>query len=285
MPNFSFTETNKKRRKKYMAMNVEILIKGLAACYREGNFWKVVFICDGIHPVNFLVHGEIHEQSPLQREFSDRNISFTGVSDSPLSTGPAFNSIFNMAAEDYAHGHDKLKLARNGSTKVISMLIPSAILDTYCLTRRKYFVQEDRRGAPVRIIDRVAAVISAKFDVTAMPGLTMIIKEKGVDDIPVHFPFVDGTKLTLTFDNDCGEFCHENDFYLYYDLVKDKTKKKLMAGQVLNSHMIRFSSTAKIGNLVTDTTIPICDDGSDPSPDLGNCDPVVIEPPPTPLKP
>lgn len=268
-----------------MPMNVEILIKGLAACYREGNFWKVVFICDGIHPVNFLVNGVSHAQSPIQRDFNDRNISFMGVPDSPLSTGPAFNSIFNMAANTYAHGRGKLKLARNGNTKVISMLIPSASLDTYCLTQRKYFVQEDRRGAPVQIIDRVAGVISAKFEVTATSGLTMIIKEKGVNDIPILFPFVDGTPLTLTFDNDCGEFCHENDFYLYYDLVKDKSKKKLMAGQVLNSHMIRFSSTAKIGNLVTDTTIPIFDDGSDPSPDLGNCDPVVIEPPPTPLRP
>lgn len=160
------------------------------------------------------------------------------------------------------------------------MLVPSASLGTKCLTQRKYFVQEDRRGAPVRIIDRVASIISAKFEVTAATGLTMIIEEQGLPDIPVLFPFQDGTTLTLTFDNDCGQLCRENDFYLYYDLVKDKAGKKFVAGQILNSDIICFTDPKQIENLVTDPTIPTCD--ADRSADLGNCDPVAIQPPPAP---
>jgi len=256
-----------------MPMNVEILIQGLAVCFQEGNAWRVVFICDGIHPVNFLHNGTPHAQSPLQRRFTDRDISFTGVANSPASTGAAFNRIFNMAA-DYAHGPRKLmKFEGNRRRKFISMLIPSASLDTHCLTQRKYFVQEARRGAPVRIIDRVAGVISAKFVVTDPAGLTMIIREQGLPDISVPFPFQDGTPLTLTFDNDCGVFCHENDFYQYYDRVKDKAGKEFVAGQILNSD-------------VPAETIPICPNGdADPSADLGNCDPVAIHPPPDPFDP
>ena len=263
-----------------MPMTVEILIKGLAVCFREGNFWRVVFICDGLHPVNFLHNEAPHAQSPLQRNFTDRDISFEGASVSSPSPGPAFNNIFNMAA-DYAHKPGNLKLLRTGMTKFISMLIPSASLDTKCLTKRKYFVQEDRYGAPVLIIDRVARIISAKFEVPGPAGLTMIIKEAGVPDIRVPFPFQNGTTLTLTFDNDCGILCHENDFYLYYDLVKDKGWKKYVAGEIINSDLLHFTDTAKIENLVTDTTIPICNLAR--SADLGNCDPVMIEPPPDPF--
>lgn len=262
-----------------MPMTVEILIEGLAVCFTEGNFWRVVFICDGLHPVKFMHNGAPHALSPLQHNFTDRNISFEGVPLSAPSPGAAFNSIFNMAA-NYAHGTGKLKLLRTGRTRFISMLIPSASLDTHCLTKRKYFVQEDRQGAPVLIIDRVARVICVKFAVPGPSELTMIIKEEKLPDIRVPFPFQDGTTLTLTFNNDCGILCHENDFYLYYDLVKDKEWKKYTAGEIINSDLIHFTNPAKIENLVTDETIPACPERSA---DLGNCDPVVIEPPPEPF--
>lgn len=256
-------------------MKIEISIRGLSLCYRNEGFWNVVFVCDDVHPLNFKSNIAPVPPIPLElhKAGSDRDIFF-GIGSSPVTSleeGNAFKSIFNLAAE-YAHGPGQLQVVRaQPSRDVVWMRIPSAALSAVESSENLYFVQEFKLGAPVLIIDRVARRICAAFELTDTDGLVMSITDKG-KSFDHRFPFDDSQTLTLEFNNDCGEKCWENDFYHLYDWVRAKDGKQFVAGQIKNKEMLELRNPQKLENFVEKRLLV--------SPEFGNCDPTVIEPPP-----
>lgn len=273
-------------------MTVNILIGGLAVCYNKDNFWNVVFICDKDHPVNFKQDGTGDDPERLHQDKMDADISFDlgGSSISAPQKGGNFGSIFNMAA-DYAHKKNNLRLSQiSRKTNALAMRVPSAELGTHLLTDRDYWVQDIGEGTtvgnPVELIGRVAHILVAKLEIDRK--MTMSVKYKANEGaaaplaapIPPPFEktfeFVDNKEITLVFDNDC-QGCIRNDFVDLYDWVKhvDKGKeKKFVAGKVkdelLNGqrrvHPNKSEETSSAKKILSALH--------------GNCDPVVIEPPP-----
>lgn len=257
-------------------MRIKILIKGLALCYADQDYWNVFFVCDEVHPLNFkhFDAGDPPIPKTLHKAGMNRNIIFN-IGNScilPPEKGRAYGSIFNLAA-DYAHGAEKLGGKRSGKTDVVSMKIPSATLDADTLTEKRYFVQEAKLGYPVQIIDRIASCIKAEFDVTDTNGFTMSIRDDE-ENLETRFSN-NGETLTLEFNNDCGANCkEENDFILFYDWLESKDGKKYVAGQIKNSELIVFSDPQKIENFLENPALW--------SIEHGNCDPATIDPPPNP---
>jgi hypothetical protein len=241
-----------------MPMTVNFIIRGSAICYLD-NAWRVIFITDETHPVNFAHNSTSAPKiDTLRVPKTDRDI-FIFV-DKPVNPtpgkGPNFDDILNMAAE-YMHGHPKVKVKKTPSPgrEIITMTLPVGILDRKDLTPRNYYI-EQVTPIPTGKIDlgrKVASSIKINMKLNRGSGMSMVIQERGEPTTLLTFPYRDGFTLNLNFDNDCGQDCKtENDFGMYYDWVKD-------IGEIR-----RFSA----GKL--DVAVSL----------QGNCDPVSIDPPP-----
>jgi hypothetical protein len=134
------------------------------------------------------------------------------------------------------------------------MMIPAGILDREKLTDMNYYVEEVVADAVRRPLRRkVAASVRITMKLNSGGASMVVMDGEGTTAFP--FPFADRTTLNLTFDNDCGEECKTlNDFSLYYDWLKDTDypNRRFTAGK----------DTQLKGR-------------------QGNCDPVVVEPPPS----
>lgn len=253
-----------------MPTKVNIKIKGLAACFLRDDDWNIVFIGDDVHPVDFTYPdgkgGRI--TTSLRKKGSDLTAAFE--TDTFISLrdrkGPDFNSIFNMAG-GYAHGPDTLNVERRKkATDLVWLKVPEAVLDTHSLTAREYFVQELKYpGAPVQIIPRIANVLSLTASVEGLRRLKVDDPMNTSYDPPLPLP--SSAAIDLEFNNDCGANCTHNDFVDLYEFVKEKIgDRQFVAGQL---KVRKYLDWKKV------------DEGqTTPSPDYGNCDPVVIEPPP-----
>lgn len=252
-----------------MTMRIQIEIQGLAACYRQGSFWQIVFICDDWHPVNFShTHNKttVTSNKKLRRKGRDRTAVFDfNNAAAPLSPfGFGFERILNMAGQ-HLHGVDavkkaKVKRKRSGSSELIFMLIPDTALSTLKETDRPYYVEEENDHSTFKEIGKIASIVGAEITLENGTGGVMMFHD-GDDEI--EFPYRDGDEYVLTFDNDCGMNCSpgKNDFTMFYDWLKDRgnENKRFIAGKT-------DGGQSTLDGLM--------------SGQQGNCDPVVVDPPP-----
>lgn len=254
-----------------MPIKVNVKIKGLVVCFLRNDEWNIVFLGDDVHPIDFKYpdgNGSTITKSLLKKG-SDLNAVFeAGGFDS--STGPKgadFGAIFNMAGS-YAHGPNTLIVKRRKkTTDVLWLKVPGASLNMHTLTDREYYVQElHYPGSPVEIIPAIARVLSLTFCVDGPLRLKISDPNDSSYDPPFPLP-TDAGDIDLEFDNDCDDRCTHNDFIDLYELVMDKAgDRKFAAGQVRVRQHTDWKSLPA-GKAMA-------------SPDYGNCDPVVVEPPP-----
>lgn len=257
-------------------MTIELKISGLAIFYRTGSFWQVVFICDSTHPANFR-HGGSLRWTPLHKLGKDRVISI--YADNPIAPrvppqGVDFTSILNMA-EPRMHGNGRLKVRRTTTKDIISMLIPAAELDSDTLTDKDYYILDQSNGS-LTDIGPVAKTVKATVRLNAGAGFTMLVTDGDGTSNLVTVPFADRTTYVLEINNDCGDFCkNENDFLFYYEWLNDDTGRKFLAGKItraLSQKLENFFKTEERATALTQRSMLM--------PENGNCDPTVVEPPP-----
>lgn len=235
-------------------MKISIAIKGSAICYLDNNFWNVVFITDSTHLLKFTQNGTTMN---LRESGLDRHI--TVIVDNAVNSVPEkganFNQILNMASTEM-HDHNRLEIKRKHirNREIVTMMIPTGTLDRKDLTELNYFVEQiipPRRRLSLH--RQVAASVKIDMELREGKGLSIVIQD-GEKVTTLPFPFEQNRNISFEFDNDCGEQCKQvNDFFLYYDWVRDKDRsKKFIAGK-----------DAKILGR------------------QGNCDPVAIDPPPS----
>lgn len=246
----------KAEERKNAPMKIKILINGDAICYLKDNFWNIVFISDENHRVVFLHDAKVPQLLALRKVGKDRFITL--FADDPTLPAPTrgadFSKILNMAAD--IHGNGKLKIGRSyePGREIISMMIPTGVLDANTLTDEEYYIEQISpvHNKKQHLGRQAASSIKLEMTLNSGRGLSMLIQDsEGASTL--SFPF--GEDLNLTFNNHCSGGCSTfNDFILYYDWLKDAddVNRKFVAGQSINTF----------------------------SPLHGNCDPVVVEPPP-----
>lgn len=236
-------------------MKIKILISGDAICYLKDNFWNIVFISDENHRVVFLHDAKVPQLLALRKAGKDRFITF--FTDDPTLPAPTkgtdFSKILNMAADIHGNGKLKVKRTFEPGREIISMMIPTGVLDVNTLTDEEYYIEQISpvHNKKQHLGRRVASSIKLELTLNGGRGLSMLIQDSE-GALTLSFPY--GEDLNLTFTNYCGGGGSTfNDFILYYDWLKDigNENKKFIAGQIINIFI----------------------------PD-GNCDPVVVDPPP-----
>jgi len=251
-------------------MKIEIILDGICLSYKYGDFWRVVFFCDATHEANF--DNPATGKPASLGNGRDRNVTFDPAPNGPPSEGNGFKQIFNMS-EEYAHGVDPnmepyLNVAPNipSDLQFVQLDIPNAIMALKTTTKNEYWVQPiEPAGHPVTLIGRVASTVSVTFDVT---GVTKMKVTNPAQEYEI--PYKPNTTKTISFNNDCGNLCHDNDFTYLYEWLEDRRSSpgkeyRFFAGQTLD-RPTAIKSLRKLEKA---------------SPTYGNCDPAVSEPPPT----
>ncbi len=266
----------------------EVYITGLCLLFFRDNQWHAAFVCDRrYHHLNYSKLGKPTEDlhwigHDTFIEFSCEN-GFIGPGD-PKPKPP--DVLFNLYG-DYAHGlssqGEKVRnlkfrqLPPNGrTTDLIVARFPPSELEVWTPTDGIYWVQEQPRkgkpgGKPVQLIGKVGREVVLRF--TANGPLQ--VKSTKEDGSPFRSEYDRGA--TIILDNDCKDGCDYNDFLDLYDVVSEGEPEKdrqfacgQVAGGVLNGSYRDMRQMPKFrrGQL------------SVLNPQSGDCDPVLVEPPP-----
>ncbi len=231
-------------------MDVEITVKGSVICYLKDDFWHLIFVTDETHLVKFSIDNKAGVKE-LRHAGFNRSITFdfNGEATPKAEKGDDFGKILNIARKEM-HGKNKIKVARKfkKGREIIQMIIPVGTLD-YGDPTYNYHYREVKRNTKSEPLDgEVASCIKINIK-SKSKNLSMIIVDGSGTTIT---PLQSNTKLSLNFDNDCGDECKgENDFNLYYDWLQDADNKRFIAGK----------GPQLIGK-------------------QGNCDPITVDPPP-----
>ena len=249
-----------------MAITFKIFVGGLAALYRNqaNNAWNVTFLTESVvqpdmHKLNFSwkKDGEFSEpvslagKTSINLEYSDPNI--------PTSfKGRRYKKIFNFCAI-YAHRDGVyINNSPSGDWRQTHMVIPYSILHHEIPTNKEYGIR--KATDPVEKVYPIGTVANVVgLELTLRTG-DLVMKVPDMEDLLFN---EDGASYTLVFNNDCERCVTDDgdDFTVYYELVLDKLipTLKFIAGRIEEDKLGIFA------------VIPD-----------GNCDPVVIDPPPEP---
>ena len=250
-----------------------IRVRGLAICYLRDAAWKVIFVCDNVHPLTLTYPvGSGTASVSLREQGRDLDLELRSQNLGPAKNPYAANidRLFNMAA-GHAHGRDKLKLMRRRKiTDLAIMTVPVSLAGVSQTTDGYYFVQEQSHpGMPVKIIDPVAKEVV--FTVGIADKVTLSVTDPKDPKYTKSFEIEGGgSDIELDLDNDCDNKCTHNDFLDLYEVVIDGSEskeRKFAAGKVIGD----------IPNAMPRVIKPL---GGTMSAEQGNCDPVQIDPPP-----
>ena len=264
-----------------MSMDVSILLIGDVILYLKDNLWNIVFITDADHTANVSVFGSSSTPYPLRPSTTLRMISLT-TNDPNVgvpSYGQDYLNILNMHERQLHYapaGTNNLVVSHKPAAgrEAIHMTMPFGVAAgerPFC----QYWIADAAPSSPQNLRPLPAAsAVSINFSIGAGCEFDM-----RVNDLTAGTPFpawkaVDGTKLTLVFDNNChGGSGSNKDFLRYYDWIQDKRGPghQFIAGKV----------DPKCGTAFERSELSEFLDHIMSGP-LGNCDPVDIIPPPGP---
>lgn len=244
-----------------MAITIKIYVSGLAAIYREGNAQKNIFLTEpqieeNMHKLDFRWKedgGDFSEPKAL----AGKDAITLEYSD-PIAPdnikGKDFKKIFNLNSV-YAHRNNLLR-KNSGTWRQTEMIVPQSKLSLENETPKEYGIRESTDPPDAAYpIGKVAKEV--RFDIEIKTG-GLVMKVSGEEDLKLN---QDGAAYTLIFDNECHSCttADGDDFKFYYELVQDEVTPdlKFTAGKIQED---AFGFML----LVPD----------------GNCDPIVIEPPP-----
>ena len=249
---------------------VQIIIEGLALCYRKGNDWNVIFVCDPSHPLT-LTDPSGGPPVPLRVTGHDFECRFTGdIANRTASAYP--NSLFNLNGQQ-AHDGRLIGVKRDHGlqTQVIEMILPNAEFRVLSSTSPQYYIQEVGAGTGPVQIGPVAEKMIAEFTLQSGP-LTLRVGNPRKEQYKKGFMDIGGT-FRFRFNNHCGGACHRNDSIDLYDIMIDADQdreRRFVTGILDNS-----------GNVPGHQSVAFSFDENARAftGPYGNCDPMGSEPP------
>jgi hypothetical protein len=205
---------------------VKFLMSGLAISYYKAKKWKTIFLCDETHELLFSYHKDNQEiiSSTSLADVGTIEFKTSGIQ-SPASPSYNFGQVFDFTT---GYSHKKIKeISPTGGIKVVKMTTPNAVLSPYSLTDMPYSVWRVGHPSTARPIGHVAEIVSGDY-VFDRGKVSLTIP--GMNDIE----FEEGHSHTIWLNNHCGAECkQEDDFKLYYSILKSDGEPEIRAGRSL----------------------------------------------------
>ena len=247
-------------------MIVNINVKGSCILYLENNIWNVVFITDDCHDVRFKDPIDTKER-PLGKSDRQRQIEFVSSGSAASSNPIGFSDFFNLA--DYHNNGLRINPKPDCGRQYIEMKIPYGTLVAGSRRHKEYLIWEIGTGQPIRTGKYPATRFTIRFDSASdvemiLDDMYGIEKRTYRNNMPV---------LDLDFDNFCDISQGYNDFIHVYDWIEDArdSSKRFLAG----TEDAKFEDPGGCPPELSSVRKTMGVDG--------DCDPIVIEPPPGPL--
>ena len=221
--------------------NIKITLKGLSIVYLVENIWKIVFICDNTHPINFKWKKNDEQWSnpitlaPVRTDPKKqviRTIIIDMKEPKPLTQVLDYPpEMFDFTAE-YAHKNG-INWNDSGELDLAYMSMPNATLRTSGLSKDPYQIKiAESLSSTASIIGQVTRKLEANIEINS-GGSIQIVTDDGIEATP-PLPFESGTNYSLYFNNDCDKSTKDlNDFNKYYSLIEDAVDRtiKFSAGE------------------------------------------------------
>lgn len=258
-----------------MAIAVTLDIAGDAIIYEKDAVWNVVFITDKDHTVKVYSNGSTKPDAELADLNRPLAMYMRPVSPVMLTRGRGrgFASILNFNDTDLhrldAHGRSNLNVKPNPSDgrQYVHLKVPIGTLGGEDMVP-DYWIAEYPNGAAAAHGHEVAKIARLTFQLNDGGKVAILFGDENGPEMTSWSESKAGD-IHLLFDNDCHLPGDRSDFLNYYDWVTDKSvippgSRRYTAGKLHNTFAKGAPLEAKMM-------------GRD-----GNCDPVVIDPPPGP---
>jgi len=250
-----------------MATQINISLMGTVAVYDDGANWNLVFITDKDHQL-IISDADGNHRDQTIRTGKDRVfklVSGKASDESRRYTDNAKKFGLNMS-ESYLHGADpatgKSNLNRTHSPghgrELIRITVPYGTIDCPDSPGSDhapdYWITNTSNGQSHQVGHPIAKVLTLSFQDDS--GKQLELTSDGAAGPAVKPWGYNKDPLNLIFNNDCQGQGNVDDFLHYYDCVFHKSDKRIMftAGKVGGGVLAR----------------------------QGDCDPVMIDPPPGP---
>ena len=258
-----------------MTLAVTLDIAGDAIIYEKDSVWNVVFITDEDHTIKVYSNGSTKPDIELADMNRPLAMYLNPVRPVSLNRGrgKGFASILNLNDSDLhgldANGRSNLNIKPNPSNgrQYVHVRVPVGTLGGEAMVP-DYWIAEHPNGSANAHGHEVAKIARLTFQLNDGGKIAIHLKD---ENGPVLKSWVESKAgdIHLLFDNDCHSSGNRSDFLNYYDWVTDKSvfplgNKRFIAGKLHSSFTKGTSLEPKMM-------------GRD-----GNCDPVVVDPPPGP---
>ncbi|MGB5015563.1 MAG: hypothetical protein WBO68_16190 [Pyrinomonadaceae bacterium] len=271
-----------------MAMNVKIDVEGSVILYLKNDVWNLIFVTETCHNLKFTDPTMANPPEPLAKTNYPITIDFT-------ASGTVQRAEWGIDELPYFMNMNDARLHGRGFTgqgflvvdpkshnncQWVHVKVPFGVVKHSQTTTTDYYYRGYNDLGARDWIDPVTKGFTIEFDVKDGETLTMTSSDP-LEAKPREYT-ANVPSLTLKFDNDCKNRIGYNDFVHFYDWVFDTRSPSrdepimFVAGK--KSYLKVFEKDAsdeKIKDFYLQVNKALM------SPD-GNCDPVVIEPPPGP---
>ncbi len=258
-----------------MTLAVTLDIAGDAIIYEKDLVWNIVFITDADHTIKVYRNGSTIPAIELADRTRPLTMYLKPVNPATMARGrgKGFASILNLNDSDLhgldAKGQSNLNAKPNSSNgrHYVHLRVPVGTLGGEDMVP-DYWIAEYPDGAATAHGHEVAKVARLTFQLNDGGKVAILAKDENGPELISWGESTSGD-IHLLFDNDCHLPGNRSDFLNYYDWVTDKSvfppgSRQFTAGKLHSS----FAKGAPLESKMM---------GRD-----GNCDPVVVDPPPGP---
>lgn len=203
---------------------VNIIIKGVALCYRKDGMWKVLFPFDTCHKVKFSYRKDDNPAVKLSNLAKANNVievTASGAADPDQSASSNYRQhILDLTSPGM---HSRISRKTDWNQKAVLMTIENAKLHIYDYiqdhTGRPVPLVDTERPSEPQTLDMVGHSVRAEISLNNA-GIVRVRSEGR--DILTTDP---GASYTLTFDNDCKEpRPGKNDMEMLYKAIEEPGK-------------------------------------------------------------
>lgn len=208
-----------------MPTTVDIIIKGIAICYRKGANWHVLFPidADGCHKINFSYKKGDNSDLPIGALAKSTGINIKiegGSASSNVGETPNFtNHVLDLTS---TRTHPRIRKKGDLTGKAVLLTIPNARFSI-----NKYL--EEFPGGKIPALEELPAgtkqplttlAHSVKATITLDDGAHAVVESNVLKD--GRFPTDAGFSCILTFNNDCETPKPEkNDMDMFYEVIEE----------------------------------------------------------------
>ena len=214
-----------------MVTTVDIVVKGIAICYKKENNWHVLFPVDKCHSVNFS-HKKIDDlkdsdPTPLSKAANPILVTTKNAASVSSQTQNFEKHVLDLTSSGM---HPKIKKKGDLKGKAVLLTIPNARFSV-----RKYLQEFPNVEVPdLEEVDTTNRRPLKDELIAHSVKATIILNEDGhltveSDALGTNFITDKGESFILTFDNDCVETkLGHNDMDMFYEVIQDTEKPDRM---------------------------------------------------------